>query len=68
MKVFVLLLASALVLISCKTEPAPPLQPASEAIRVSQTYVSSSFQTDDRMVQLQSIAPRLHDLFEAFAE
>ncbi|MEJ2584822.1 MAG: serine hydrolase [Robiginitalea sp.] len=68
MKIFGLLLPALLILIACKTEPSPPSVPAEKAKRVSGTYVPPAFQTDDRMAQIESIAPRLHQLFEAYAE
>ena len=68
MKALGLLITAALLLFACKTEPAPSAPATSQTIRVSPTYAPSHFQTDDRVAQLQSIAPKLHELFEAYAE
>lgn len=68
MKSVILLLACTLVLLACKTEPNPRDSPVSGVLQVSGSYAPSGFQSDDRVAQLQSIAPRLHELFQAYAE
>lgn len=67
MKSFGLLLLTACFVIACKTDQAGPLD-AQILQNVGANYVAPSFTTDMRIEQIQSIAPNLHELFDAYAK
>lgn len=51
---------------SCKQEAAP-IKKESPTLEVAAGYEPATFETDTRATQLKSIAPKLHELFEAYA-
>ncbi len=56
-----------LVLASCRETP-PPEPKTETKLKVSETYVPDSFETDTRREQIRSLAPELHALFQKYAE
>jgi CubicO group peptidase (beta-lactamase class C family) len=67
MKSLGLLLLASCCLIACKTDQTQLPQPQ-ESMKVSDAYVPASFDTDVRVAQIQSIGPKLHQLFENYAK
>ncbi len=67
MKIVLTLLVPVLCLASCKTDPGESVGPPGP-VNVSGHYAVSTFREDTRASQIRSIAPKLHTLFEAYAE
>lgn len=66
MKSIRLLIMAGCFLIACKTDQTPLPEPQ-ETMKVSDTHAPSFFEEDSRKAQIQSIAPKLHELFENHA-